>query len=263
MERAAAVRASILILESLDDKRLWQRFVERGSCRILMAGGKTAAIKSLELLRGSSDEHGVLALLDSDFDALLGQLLTMDNLIYLDAHDAETFLLRSLAFESVLGDLVEDAQLRRGELAYGSPLKVRICKEARRLGNVRLRAQRDGWQVSFVKFKCVAHSDPATGFLLDDRVVQFANAQAAVGAEAVLGALSEETAMDDWHLCHGKDLLALTCGVLQVSYGVRRLDADGLFRMLRLAFSESDLEVTQTYAQVRAWERRTGNRVLM
>src|SRR5712691_6321032 len=85
---------TFFVLEGRDDRLFWERFVDRTTCRIVVAEGKESVCEVVDTL-DEDGFKGVIGLVDADFDRLEGRRPTSSNLVIGDSHDLECTLLRS------------------------------------------------------------------------------------------------------------------------------------------------------------------------
>lgn len=113
---------SFLLVEGHEEKKLYSIFVDRDARKIEIAHGKPNVQGALAILEGESFK-GLLALVDTDFDALEGRAVASPNLLRSDTHDLETMLLASPALDKVLSKalVVVDAELLNGARALEDP----------------------------------------------------------------------------------------------------------------------------------------------
>jgi hypothetical protein len=263
MERAGYFKGALLVVEALSDKKVWTALVRPQACRVLLSFSKSCALKALQLLGSLDEAFGMLVVLDDDFDALLGRRLVNDNAIYTDAHDLESVLIRSGALDRVIAEFVDSELLVTWESREQSHIRERILQNAKPVGNVRLVAQRDRWDVSFASLSCFSLYDESIGAVNITRLAEFITRQnPAISPSYVSDIAVLQFSHDLWHLCHGSDLLTILCILLKDQFGVRHIGPESLFSHLRVGFSKFDFEQTQMFKDVTAWEARTGLAVL-
>jgi hypothetical protein len=258
MERADSFNGCLFVVESLDDKKFWEPFVDSSACRILQSYGKSCALKAVPLLEKLNRLRGVLVVVDDDLDSILGRRYQHEAVVFTDAHDIEAILIRSSATLRVMAEFTDKGDIAEFEKSIGETIIDGLITRALPLGRIRLRAQRDSWGVSFEKVSCYSLFDSATWEFVATRLIDFLKNQAPnLDANILNGAMQEDVASDPWYLCHGHDLLQLFCIALTGPLKAKHLGPNSLHSSLRLAFTANDLNRTAMYTDIVRWGQRT------
>lgn len=248
---------AFLLVEGWDDARLYGAFVDRSSCKLIIAHGKPNALDAVASLRANGP-RAVLAILDADFMILEGAVPVDPAVLLTDLHDLEAMLVASPALERVLqeyGHAEEGAQTTHA-------VRLRLIDLGRPLGYLRWLSHRerlgllfDG--MSFDRFVNVKTLELRRDSLLAE--LQTRSRKGALDGDDIwtrVEALARDE-HDPWHVCCGHDLVALLALGLRRVWGTNldaAVPADGLERSLRLAYQATDFGGTQLYARLRAWE---------
>jgi Protein of unknown function (DUF4435) len=99
-------KGTILILEGETDARVFARFIDCRSCDIEVGFGKKNVIEALDLLE-EGGVPGVVAVIDADFDRLLGTTYRPENLCITDAHDLDLTIFLSAALDRYIAEYAD------------------------------------------------------------------------------------------------------------------------------------------------------------
>lgn len=245
---------AVLVVEGSDDLAFW-RAHKVDECEAVMAEGKPNAIGCMVRLEAEA-VHGVLAVVDADYDVLMGAEMEAANVLMTDAHDLECMLCRAPALDRVVGEFgtaektrgldVRSALLERGlvfgrvrwalaRLEQGAEEVIELPRVAPLLQQV---VDRETWTVD------------------DDRLR--AGVQGELGEDTDLSdAIAKLPDADPWHVVHGHDMVALLrMGLLRVLGDMQSTQSDAdIARALRLTMSWEDLLATPLVAAIQAWEK--------
>ncbi len=92
---------TFLLVEGSTDERVYQHFIAKDRCQIIVAHGKENVINALAILE-KDYFLGVLAIVDADFMVLEEKQPSSQNLFLTDMHDLELMIINSPAFEKVI-----------------------------------------------------------------------------------------------------------------------------------------------------------------
>jgi hypothetical protein len=204
---------------------------------------------------------GTVALIDADYDRLLGTLPNDPDLVITDTHDVETTLLRSHALDHVLRELGD-----RSRMAVTSPRQC-LLDAASIIGAARLVCRRLGWSVQFEGLDYEDIVDAKTLRVAPTELLRtLRGRQARAQPEARITDDAEELIAQElarghspWDLCQGHDVVAILGLALRRVLGTR-LDSElrpaRLEMELRLAFDSADFKASAIHALFSAWEAR-------
>ena len=88
---------ALLLVEGVNDVRFWKTR-RHDTCQVVEGEGKKNVVGAICRL-DAEDVHGVLGVVDDDFDSVMGVSHGTQNLVTTDAHDLECLLCRSPALE--------------------------------------------------------------------------------------------------------------------------------------------------------------------
>ena len=247
---------SFLVVEGKDDRRFWQtRHHDR--CQLIDGGGKNNVVRGL-LRLDEIDYRGVLGLVDSNHDHLLGMSLASANLVATDAHDLECLLCRSAALDGVLAEYGDADKVDRFEQQHGADVRTALLERGLVLGRLRWAARRFEPNIGLGHIRLERFVDERTWTLDDEELIREAVSHAAIDAQQLQDEIAQLPDADPWHVVQGHDLIDLlkiglrrVLGSLSPSKGVK--DIAGL---LRRAMPSQDLQSTGLWREIRRWECR-------
>ena len=245
---------AVLVVEGPDDLAFWRPH-KAAECEAVVGEGKQNVIGCMARL---ADEaiHGVLAVVDADYDVLMGVEAQAPNLLRTDAHDLECMLCRSPGLDKVVGELstaektreldVRSALLERGlvlgrvrwalaRLEQGAAEDIELPRIAPLLPQV---VDRETWTVDGDRLRAEIQGVLGEDVDLSDAIAKLPDA-------------------DPWHVVHGHDMVGLLrIGFLRALGDMQSKQRDpDIARALRLATSKEDLHATTLGAEIRAWEK--------
>ncbi len=250
---------SFLLVEGHEEKKLYSIFVDRDACKIEIGHGKPNVQGALAILEGEGFA-GLLALVDTDFDALEERAVASPNLLRSDTHDLETMLLASPALDKVLIERGDEDKLRAAGGAAG--VREKLLALGAPVGYLRWYNERRGSQLLFKDLEMTSFiHESSLAIDLDALLRELRNRSKAlivVDAEVLQGARAlEDPSHDRWHVCCGHDLVRILSVGLRRTWGSNKpsdVEPKRLEESLRLAFSRADLESTRLFAGIVAWE---------
>ena len=152
-----AHRKAVLLVEGDTDSRFWKKFLIDEHYHLIPVGGKPNLLSLVARLDDQGSKEAV-ALLDCDFDRILGRLSNSTRIAYTHAHDLETELVASAALEVVVSNYVTAAASLRAlenlKIEHGSLLNA-LLKRALPFGQLRLLNE---LSASKIRFKEVIQS---------------------------------------------------------------------------------------------------------
>jgi hypothetical protein len=256
--RAQAPHSSIVLMEGDSDVRLFEHLLDIDISNFVNCFGRENVHLAMGIVEGAQIS-GVLAIMDADFARILNITYSSPNIVLSDYHDFEMVLLNSAALERLL---TEDGS-REKIMHVQSTKSIRelLIEACLPIGCLRFYSMKTS---SNLKFKGIRyrHLGRKLKVNLDDLIKEvFDNSQIHTGhdkAKAFIQGFSFAT-VDHNQLVNGPDVMAALGIALQSLIGSRTsvyCSAPELESKLRMAFSLEDFLLTQTYAEIRAWERR-------
>ena len=256
-----------LIVEGADDSRFYRRFVAPQLYPLIPAFNKDNVIGAVTML-DATNFGGVLGIVDSDFDVLMGKVLPSANILRGDdSHDLETMLVRSPALEAVLHEFASHEKLELFEARLRAPFRSWLVQVAQHLGYLRWHSVTNGTNLCFDDLRFSHFIDVQTLEL--DRTAMLAEVKnhsrnwAITDAELIEAGWHQNRNDDPWHVCCGHDMVNLLAIALRRAIGSQQqLSVDQLERSLRLAYGHGEFAGSTLCSGIRDWERSTGLRIL-
>lgn len=259
----AARPTAFLLVEGRADELFWRLHIDRHSCEVREHGGRERALAELRSA-GETGKRGVVACLDADFDRLDGTLANEAHVVWTDLHDLELVLIHSPALERLLIELGSPAKRADFERERGA-VRDALLAHGVKLGRLRWLSKRQQLGLVFRKDKSgeltyLPYQDfcDLRQFTVDDQelvqmVLNFSNRHD-LKANDLLVQMNALPEVDAGQLCVGHDLLGLLEIGLRKKLGSKNRSREEIERALRLAFHRDDLERTEMFAQLTAWE---------
>lgn len=253
---------SFLIVEGDTDKNFYRTFIDKDKCEINLAYSKSNAIQILSILE-KDGFPGVLAIVDADFDILESKFPSSTNLLFTDTHDLETMIVRSPAFEKVLGEFGSEEKIDQITRTAGKDVRALLLECSVPIGYLRWVSLREELSLKFEDLDFTQFiSREALSLSQPDFIQTVKNkSQRHDIASTHINASIQDLKNgihDSWHVCCGHDLVSI------LSIGLRRaigtcnandVKPEILERSLRLAFERSYFHKTQLYISIQQWQK--------
>lgn len=250
------------MVEGGSDKVFYERFTEKLACELVTVSGKPSSklrvIGVLKILEQESNLKGVLAIVDADFDRLATPSYRSSNLLYTDAHDLETMLINSPAFDKVLSEFGSKEKI----LQFNRDIRLALLESSISVGYLLWISQDDELNLTFegISFsKFVDEQNLQVDELKLIREVKNKSQAFTLKDEDLQLRLKNQKndSHDPWQVCCGHDLVEVLSLSLRKTIGSNKasdVDPDRLERYLRLAYEEVYFRNTQLYSSIRNWE---------
>jgi hypothetical protein len=255
-------KGTILLVEGETDARVFEKFIDSAACDIEIGFGKKNALEALDLLE-EEGFPGVTAIVDADFDRILGKKYELDNLCLTDMHDLDLTIFASKALERYVGEHGDKDLIGRNFGNDYTTIRERILAASLPLAYCRYASE---WKELNIYFKDLRHDeyiacddlsielDSLIGFLISRSKTRC--------AEGELKELVKKAAacgFDAYQLVNGHDVAAVLGIALRQILGSRRdvhTWASEIESGLRLAFDWEAMESTNLYRRLKEWENR-------
>ena len=247
---------AFLLVEGNDDVRFWTPTARRHvDCELVDGEGKQNVIGGIQKLDDASFA-GVLGIVDSDYDPLNGIDIGSDNLLLTDAHDLECLLCRSSALDMVLAEHGSHPKIERFEDETGADVCTGLLERALVFGRLRWAAARSHPVIDLGRFRVPQFVDEDTWTVDHEELLRATLLESPDDALALARRIDELPEADPWYVVRGHDMVEIlriglrrTLGDIGPNVGVK--DIAG---MLRAAMTPDDLQATQLWTDMRAWE---------
>jgi len=267
---------TILILEGVDDRTFFNRFIDFNRCAIELANGKENALASVEILKKDSkfEFKGVLAVLDTDFDLILSKLIDDSNIIYTDTHDLETMLLKSEALDVLIQVSCSSEKMQD----FNQDIRKYLLEKSCDLGCLRLISIKEKLYLDFdINLENFINKDTLEVNMekliikIKKQSIDKINSSSYWDKTAKESLISNISTLDFnkaiekikdadikiWHLCCGHDILeVLRYGFAKkfASYSNTELKYFDILKKLIMAYEYSFFIKTSLYENIIKWE---------
>lgn len=245
---------AFLLVEGNDDVRFWTSR-RHADCELVDGEGKQNVIRGIQKLDATSFP-GVLGIVDSDYDTLIGISIESRNLLTTDAHDLECLLCRSSALDKVLAEYGNRSKIERFEDETGADVRAGLLKRALVFGRLRWAAVRSHPVIDLGGFRVPQFVDEDTWTVDHKKLLHATLPESPDNALALTRRIDELPKADPWYVVHGRDMVEIlriglrrALGDIPASVGVKEIG-----RVLRAAMTPDDLQATQLWTSMRAWE---------
>lgn len=250
-----AFPGSILVLEGEDDRRFWQRRIDKASCQCALAGAKNTLLLAVQRL-DETGFHGALGVIDADLDHLESRLPSSRNILATDTVDLEAMLLRSTALDGVLAEMGDPAKIEAFERRVGHSVRTALLDRALSYGRLRWASERSGLKIPVEKLSPYKYTPEETWTL--DHEVLFQDAAAHtnnLSPNDLRSHIASLPAHDPWSVVHGKDMVRI------LDIGLKRVLGNGshaehVARLLRQGIDSAELHRTSIGLGITDWERK-------
>ena len=126
---------AFLVVEGPCDIRFWLTR-RHSTCEVVDGEGKTNVLGSIQHLN-AEEFDGVMAVVDDDYDSVMGIELRTENVIVTETHDLECLLCQSGALDAVLAEFGVAKKVRRFEKESGREVREGLLERALVFGRLR------------------------------------------------------------------------------------------------------------------------------
>jgi len=253
-------KGTILILEGETDARILERFTDLSACQIEIGFGKANVLEALDSLEDDGFA-GVVALVDADFDRIIGTQHELENLCLTDAHDLDLTIFATSALDRYLAEFADKDALQREFKSDLKALRQRVLTASLPIAYCRLMSEQQNLDLYF---KDLRHDEFIS---VDDLTVEIDAVTTKIIARSrtsctvsrlktyVTG--SAVKSYDLYQLANGHDVAAILGIALRKLVGSRRMPqtwASEIESGLRLAFDWEAITNTLMYRCLRGWE---------
>ena len=245
---------AFLIVEGKDDIRFWTPRRHVG-CELVDGEGKQNVVGGIQRLDATSFS-GVLGIADSDYDTLNGVSIESNNLLATDAHDLECLLCRSSALDKVLAEHGNHPKIERFENETGADVRTGLLERALAFGRLRWAAVRSRPVIDLVGLTVARFVDEDSWAVASEESICKTLLDSSDDDLALTRRIDELPEADPWHVVRGPDMIEIlriglrrTLGEIRPNVGVKDIG-----RVLRAAMTPDDLQATQLWTAMRAWE---------
>jgi len=247
-----AFAGAILLVEGDRDSRFWRARVDNNGCRIVLCGGKPQLIGGM-LLVNARGIPGVLAVLDPDLAGIVGPQTVIPNVLAPDAHDLESMLFHSSAFNSVMAEYADPLLIAQQEQQSGRTIKELVIDRALPFARLRWWLAVTVSPCAFDRFKPGRFIDTRWIFREPEWLLEVSNATG-FSVQQIEAGLSASPAHSARDFCHGKDLIAITAAGLRQALGHTAPGDERVSAHFRASLAQADLQASALGIAITAWE---------
>ena len=247
-------QGAILLVEGKDDLRFWQTW-RHSDCDLIDGEGKPNVVGSIGRL-DSENFEGVLGIVDDDYDHLMDENLSSENLVATDAHDLECLLCRSPALDKVLSEFGDSSKIQRFKEEEDTDVREGLLKRALEFGRLRWANLRFQLNINAEEIRVLKFVDMQTWMVDTEELICVAANRNLSDAAVLKRSIAELPCADPWYVVRGHDVVELlrvglirVLGNLPNSVGPKQISG-----ILRAGISREDLEHTMLWANIRCWE---------
>ncbi len=259
--RRSTFSGTFLLVEGSSDKSLYERFVDRTTCVLVVISGKPSSkYRVIEVLGALQKPvfHGILAIVDADFDRLQGFLDDNPNLFRTDLHDLETMLINSPALDKVIAEFGSEDKIT----GFGKDIRTVILEDGVIIGCLRWISKMDGLNLTFDGIKFSNFIDDKTLRIDQSKLIQEVKNQSQAHSlddkDLQKKMISQkDNNHDPRQVCCGHDLVEILSLGFRKAIGTSQasdVKPNILERSLRLAYEEVYFCETELYLSIRSWE---------
>lgn len=242
-----------LAVEGDFDSKFWGSRIDVNQARIVNCGGKPNLLGLLDLYEQHNYQR-LAAVVDADFDRLLGSLRALWCLSYTDKCDLESTLVHSDALDRILAEYGDAQKIQHFESIKGHSVREHIRTISTCFGKLRFINAAQGYGVDFDKLSTYKYIDKASWAFDEAKLIQEFLALAKITDEQLAvdkKTLLSQLACDEWGLVQGHDCMnILAIGLNSDVIGQTRqksINQTELQKAFRLAFDPALLTSTKMY----------------
>lgn len=271
MTRAADKNKAILIVEGSSDARLFNKLFDDSKCAFVVSLGKERALISVSALN-EKESSGVLCILDKDFSDHLEPDQEVDNILLTDENDIELMIICSGAFGNLVDEFGSLNKITELENEERRTLREIIFDSAAFLGTLRFLSLSRNWNLKFNGMNYTFESR-SSFYLNKNTMIRhiLSRSENSTNIKDVDLLEDAESLLRSIHCkrkyCSGHDCIrVLAHGLARAIGNSNKFDsetgAQDLEKILRLSYSLDDFMKTNLFESIRAWQMRSGFRVL-
>lgn len=259
---------TFLLIEGSTDERVYQHFIAKDRCQIIIAHSKENVINALAILE-KDNFLGVLAIVDADFMVLEEKRPSSQNLLLTDMHDLELMMINSLALEKVIVELGSTDKISQFEETYKKDIRSLLIECTMPIGYLRWVSLRENLSLKFegLRFERFIDKEKLTIDTIElIRIVQSHTSNNRGSYKPLLKddelhAKIQQLSCDShnpWHVCCGHDIVNILSVGLRKAIGSNNskgVESDQVEMCLRLAYEWSYFCQTQLYGAIQSWEK--------
>ena len=266
MARSARPNLAYILVEGISDQRLFTKFVERQYCKIKGVEGKSNVLFAIENLR-KGNVKGVIAIIDQDYDSLLGKVNVAENVFVTDTHDIETMIIKTGDLSSFYAEYFDLDRMERVEKRWKTSFIQKVIQATRIIGNLRFVSE---YYQLFLGFKGLRYKDFIdANYNVDcDKLILQAAININYSETWLLDDIKRKLMIeiqnrhDKWQVCCGHDLTNIIALALDRDFvgnflgnsTARRVKGTTIEMALRLTYTKPQFMETDLFKAMTRWQ---------
>jgi len=254
---------SIVLVEGSGDEEVFKKTFGVKDCRIINCNGKENVKDSIRMLN-NRNQKGVLGIIDTDYDEVLGKKSLMSNIFYTDTHDVETMIMSSFKYFNQFINMYSDFDKCEEFLSQTEiSIEESIFIAAKTIGKLRLVSIENNYDLTFKGIDYNIFLDHCLTIDVDKlcgHVIK--HSQAYLDIETLVSKMNDidekrYNSFNPYDICCGHDIT----GILQ--YGLKNIFGSEKGRLLTQSKLEENLRIlydldkfyeTKLYNDLTLWE---------
>ena len=206
-----------ILVEGTGDVGFYKNIIDKTNVQVIPMGyekkkgisAKDNVVSAIEMLNRERTQ-GVVAIVDTDYDEIVGIKRELDNLIYTDDHDMETMILKTDAYEKFENEFGNEEKVSTYESEFGSVLD-NILECGSMIGKTRLLSIRENLKLDFKAVDLENYFNDSLEFDWQNYFKQVLYVSQKITQKEELRQIvqNDNRDYDIWQLCRGHDLTEL------------------------------------------------------
>ena len=259
--RRALFKGVFLYVEGPSDERFYHKFLEPNQCQIIICHGRANVSDACQILEVANFD-GAIGIIDADFDRLEGKNTGRSNVFQTDMHDAENFMLSTVAFDKLIHEMATPDKLEAWQSNYTADVRGHLLQQAAHVCALLWHSLRSELKLCFDELEAKEYVDERSLTVDVPKLLNHVknksqrhdlpDDQLTAGIQDRLKECS-----DLWQLVRGHDVIDILSFALRrtlASWKALDVTPERLEQGLRLAYSEDAFSQTQLFCLIRQWE---------
>lgn len=202
----------IIVVEGPSDRQFFKHLLKDSNCTIVVAHGKQKVVDAIRILT-NSDTHGVLGIVDNDFNKLEGRDISNNFIIVTEEHDLEVHLVNSKSLLNFVKFIVhiDKKSIVDKETEF---IRKQVFNLGKPLGYLRWHFHRKGEYIDFQRVDAKNFIDFSIFSINIDKMIDDVKSNNQDKKELFAGLNIElsklmETEVSPLDVCQGHDLISI------------------------------------------------------
>lgn len=207
MTRQAKQNKSFVLVEGESDVCFYKNIVNKESTIVTPMDSKKEVIQVINKIN-QLNMHGVIGIIDADFDRALGNDTYPDNVIVTDDHDIETMILHSDVFDRFKNEFGDDEKIREYEGRTKKDVYGQIIEYSTEIGKLRLISEQENFNLNFKAVPLDNLFNEELDFDIQDYIDQVLTISNKIGIKTNILDKYNKISIhcNEWQICRGHDL---------------------------------------------------------